>query len=168
MTARLPVPGRDGGLWGDLLNDFLAVEHNEDGSLKLRTEFVFLDQENTFTKPLIINAPGAGATTLQLADTSASTGITFGNDTNLFRSGTGQLQTASAFFVVRASAGAAGLGVTKSGDSTRRFQINTDGKLLWSAGSGVQDTTVVRDTTGGLRITQISGTADSPATPTLS
>lgn len=168
MTARLPVPGRDGGLWGDLLNDFLAVEHNEDGSLKLRAEFVFLDQENTFTKPLIINAPGAGATTLQLADTSASTGITFGNDTNLFRSGTGQLQTASAFFVVRASAGVAGLGVTKSGDTTRRFQINTDGKVLWSAGSGTHDTTVVRDTAGGLRITQTSGTADSPATPTLS
>jgi hypothetical protein len=32
--ARLPVPGSDKGVWGDVLNAFLAVEHNTDGSLK--------------------------------------------------------------------------------------------------------------------------------------
>jgi hypothetical protein len=32
--ARLPIPGGDSGTWGDLLNVFLAVEHNVDGSLK--------------------------------------------------------------------------------------------------------------------------------------
>ncbi len=32
--ARLPVPGSDNGTWGDILNDFLSVEHNSDGSLK--------------------------------------------------------------------------------------------------------------------------------------
>jgi hypothetical protein len=32
--ARLPVPGSDNGMWGKVLNDFLAVEHNDDGSLK--------------------------------------------------------------------------------------------------------------------------------------
>lgn len=173
--VRLPVPGEDGGLWGDLLNDYLAVEHNLDGSLKLRADLdtmlaskVDLNAQNTFAKRLIINEPGAGAATLQLTDTSGSTGITFGNDTNLFRSGTGQLQTASTFFVVRASASVAGLGVTTSGDSTRRFQVNTDGKLLWSAGSGAQDTTVIRDTSGGLKVNHTSGTTGSPATPTLS
>ncbi len=31
---RLPVPGSDDGQWGDLLNAFLRVEHNDDGSLK--------------------------------------------------------------------------------------------------------------------------------------
>ncbi|HSD56479.1 MAG TPA: hypothetical protein VLA92_05020 [Candidatus Saccharimonadales bacterium] len=173
--ARLPVPGKDGGVWGDLLNDFLAVEHNNDGSLKLRTDLTTqlatkaaLDAQNTFTKRLIIDEPGAGAATLQLRDTTGSTGITFGGDTNLYRSGTGQLQTASTFFVVRASSGVAGLGVTTSGDSTRRFQVNTDGKVLWSAGSGTQDTYMTRDTGGGLKINQTSGTSGSPATPTLS
>lgn len=34
--ARLPIPGQDGGIWGTVLNDFLGVEHNADGSLKLR------------------------------------------------------------------------------------------------------------------------------------
>jgi len=38
--ARLPVPGSDDGAWGDLLNDFLMVEHNADGSLKLRSAVV--------------------------------------------------------------------------------------------------------------------------------
>ncbi len=32
--VRLPTPGHDGGSWGDLLNDFLLVEHNIDGSLR--------------------------------------------------------------------------------------------------------------------------------------
>ena len=36
--ARLPQVGGDDGTWGQLLNDFLSVEHNADGSLKLRTD----------------------------------------------------------------------------------------------------------------------------------
>ena|GEM_PF-1019092 len=32
--SRLPTPGGDNDVWGDLLNDFLGVEHNADGSLK--------------------------------------------------------------------------------------------------------------------------------------
>ncbi len=36
--ARLPIPGSDADSWGAILNDFLAVEHNVDGSLKLRTD----------------------------------------------------------------------------------------------------------------------------------
>ncbi len=32
--ARLPVPGGDDGAWGTLLNDYLLVEHNPDGTHK--------------------------------------------------------------------------------------------------------------------------------------
>jgi hypothetical protein len=32
--ARLPVPGSDSGSWGTILNDFLDVEHNTDGTLR--------------------------------------------------------------------------------------------------------------------------------------
>ncbi|HEY5667692.1 MAG TPA: glycosyl hydrolase family 28-related protein [Candidatus Saccharimonadales bacterium] len=32
--TRLPTPGADEGNWGNILNDFLSVEHNGDGSLK--------------------------------------------------------------------------------------------------------------------------------------
>ncbi len=40
--ARLPVPGSDGGVWGQVLNEFLGVEHNADGTLKLRTAGTYL------------------------------------------------------------------------------------------------------------------------------
>jgi len=32
---RLPVPGKDEGSWGNILNDFLLQSHHEDGSLKI-------------------------------------------------------------------------------------------------------------------------------------
>jgi hypothetical protein len=31
--ARLPIPGSDDGVWGEILNDFLEVAHNPDGSI---------------------------------------------------------------------------------------------------------------------------------------
>lgn len=34
MTARLPIPGSDDGDWGDILNTYLEVAHNNDGTLK--------------------------------------------------------------------------------------------------------------------------------------
>jgi len=33
-AVRLPTPGGDDGDWGNILNDFLGVEHNADGTLK--------------------------------------------------------------------------------------------------------------------------------------
>jgi hypothetical protein len=32
--TRLPIPGSDDNSWGSILNDFLHVEHNDDGTLK--------------------------------------------------------------------------------------------------------------------------------------
>lgn len=32
--ARLPIPGSDDNTWGDVLNDYLSVEHNSDGTQK--------------------------------------------------------------------------------------------------------------------------------------
>ena len=37
MTTRLPVPGSDDGTWGDILNSFLEVSHNSDGTLAANT-----------------------------------------------------------------------------------------------------------------------------------
>jgi lysophospholipase L1-like esterase len=38
IVARLPVPGSDDNNWGTILNEFLSVENNADGSLKIRTD----------------------------------------------------------------------------------------------------------------------------------
>lgn len=40
--ARLPVPGDDDGIWGDILNEYLSVEINDDGILKIRTDNTFV------------------------------------------------------------------------------------------------------------------------------
>lgn len=57
--ARLPVPGSDDGIWGDVLNEFLLVENNDDGSLKIRTEDIFVemagDNVTTLTDPALTN-----------------------------------------------------------------------------------------------------------------
>ena len=34
MSKRLPIPGGDTGNWGVILNEYLSVEHNPDGTLK--------------------------------------------------------------------------------------------------------------------------------------
>ena len=34
MTSRLPIPGQDNGTWGDILNAYLEVSLNSDGTLK--------------------------------------------------------------------------------------------------------------------------------------
>ncbi len=62
---RLPQPGGDQGSWGHLLNDFLAVEHDTEGRLKIRTEGIFVrtttDQTiagvKTFTSSPIVPTP---------------------------------------------------------------------------------------------------------------
>jgi len=36
--TRLPTVGSDSGTWGNILNDFLSVEHTADGTLKIRTD----------------------------------------------------------------------------------------------------------------------------------
>jgi len=61
MAARLPQPGSDDGVWGNILNDFLSVAHNNDGTL----------QDNIITDANI--ATGAAITRTKLdASTQAS------------------------------------------------------------------------------------------------
>lgn len=40
MVSRLPVPGSDANTWGEILNDFLGVSHNTDGTLKTSAQTV--------------------------------------------------------------------------------------------------------------------------------
>lgn len=45
--SRLPRVGSDDQIWGDLLNDFLSVEHNENGTLKVRSDGSFYSKPAT-------------------------------------------------------------------------------------------------------------------------
>lgn len=44
--TRLPTPGNDAGDWGDLLNNFLLVEHNNDGTLKRASAITAAEQSS--------------------------------------------------------------------------------------------------------------------------
>ncbi len=90
--ARLPIPGQDIGTWGQVLNEFLNVGHNPDGTLKISTTPETPDANSTtkgklrlagdlggtadsptvtstsLTSALPINQGGTGSTTQNFVD----------------------------------------------------------------------------------------------------
>ncbi len=79
MAQRLPNPGGDDGQWGALLNGFLGVEHNIDGSLKrgadIDTALTNASSASSAAAGAIksvntITPDGSGALTLNLANLS--------------------------------------------------------------------------------------------------
>lgn len=67
MTARLPTPGSDDGDWGEILNAYLLVSHNSDGTLL--TSAITAAGAGTYSKP----AGGIPATDLSTSVQSALT-----------------------------------------------------------------------------------------------
>jgi hypothetical protein len=76
--ARLPQPGSDDGTWGNILNDFLAIEHNTDGSLKTSGSLnLKADKASpTFTGTVTVPTPSnpTDAATKAYVDSAASAG----------------------------------------------------------------------------------------------
>lgn len=90
--SRLPTPGSDEGAWGDILNDFLSVEHNSDGTLKTSGSISSKASDSAvvhkagaetitgakdFTGGLTINGTSAVASSRSV---STGTGLTGGGD----------------------------------------------------------------------------------------
>ncbi len=75
-AARLPIPGSDDNVWGDLLNQFLDTEHNADGTLKIRTDGTF------YTKPQGGISAADLASAVQNSLTAANTAAQVGGDLN--------------------------------------------------------------------------------------
>lgn len=75
--ARLPVPGSDGDVWGDILNEYLEVAHNGDGTLKDAATIDGALQESggTMTGALTLNGAPTNAlhaSTKQYVDDTVS------------------------------------------------------------------------------------------------
>ncbi len=88
---RLPTPGGDNGTWGDVLNEFLSVEHNADGTLKTSGSLASKADDSavvkltgaqtvagvkTFSSSPVVPAPTSGtdAANKTYVDTTASAG----------------------------------------------------------------------------------------------
>jgi hypothetical protein len=48
--TRLPQDGRDAGKWGSILNDYLLIEHDEHGALRIRTDGTLPSKEDISNK----------------------------------------------------------------------------------------------------------------------
>jgi Major tropism determinant N-terminal domain len=69
-VSRLPTPGGDNGDWGQILNDYLAVEHNTDGTLKKAAEIA-----TKYSKPISGIPAGDLSTPVQAALTKAESSV---------------------------------------------------------------------------------------------
>ena len=86
--ARLPVPGSDNGTWGDILNAYLSIEHNPDGTQKTLP----LTQGGTGATDATTARTNLGLGTSATKDTGTTTGtVATGDDSRI----TGAAQKAS-------------------------------------------------------------------------
>ena len=83
MTQRLPIPGSDNNTWGDLLNGFLDVSHNSDGTLQTSalTQAGAITSVNGKTPPT--SGTNAGSITLAPSDIGAPTTLAGDTDVTL-------------------------------------------------------------------------------------
>jgi hypothetical protein len=70
-VARLPVPGSDNGAWGTVLNDYLSVEHNADGTLSHPLS-VKKDGTSTGSPRKSLNLMAGSNVTISATDNSGS------------------------------------------------------------------------------------------------
>ncbi len=90
--SRLPIPGQDNGVWGEILNDFLGVELNPDGTLK-KADLIAgaIQTVNGKSGPTVnLTAADVGAPTALAALSDVNTTSVADNQVLTFSSGTGK------------------------------------------------------------------------------
>lgn len=120
--ARLPVPGSDDGNWGAILNDFLAVEHNSDGSLKSGGSLTAKADKAT-----TISA-GAGLTGGGDLSTNRSLAVSFGTTAGTAAQGNDSRITGAVQSTVADAKG--DILAATAADTIARLAIGTDGQVL--------------------------------------
>lgn len=109
-TPRLPIPGSDDGSWGDVLNSYLSVSHNADGSLnatsvKSSAGLSNLDNTSDVNKPVSAAAQSALNTKLSITNNLSDLVDLSAARTNLGL-GTAAQQSSGAFDVAGTAAAA--------------------------------------------------------------
>ncbi len=108
---------------------------------RLSSNVALKNAANTFTQSQTISAAG-GKTTLQLSNTGADTGITFGGDTTLYRSAANTLKTDDSFVIQRGSTtafevqNATGTGIFTVDTSNADIYVNDGGGATGTSYAG--------------------------------
>lgn len=93
--ARLPIPGSDDGQWGNLLNDFLSVDHNTDGTIKA-TGTIAAKADTTYVDAAILGRVAlAGGNVITITNNALANGFA---QINLNYTPTGSTPDALAFY----------------------------------------------------------------------
>jgi hypothetical protein len=120
--GRLPIPGADDGVWGDLLNAYLSVEHNSDGTLKT-SGTISEKVNNTVTVSAGTGLTGGGDLsanrTISASFGTASGTVAEGNDSRI--TGAIQSTTVDAKGDILAASAA---------DTVTRVAVGTNGQIL--------------------------------------
>jgi hypothetical protein len=148
--SRLPKPGGDDGIWGDLLNDYLQVAHDTDGSLKRKA----LQDAGTYFVPSggipkadlhssvqasLDKADSAPRTLAQLTDVSAVGAVD--GQTLSWQTASGSWQPRTVAAGMSDPTSTKGDLVMRGASGVTRHPIGTDGHILaanGSAGTGAQ------------------------------
>src|SRR5262245_7162981 len=128
--ARLPVVDQDENIWGAILNDFLVVSHNTDGTLKPGSGVAEVDVSTTGPSPRIgqllwvdTDEPNADPSSFIITVPTADSRNQIVGDT-----------TTRLVIVARQTA-----------DSQYRFTLDASGKIQWGPGaSTAPDTNLYR------------------------
>lgn len=81
--ARLPQPGSDSGTWGDILNDFLKVELNANGSLKRAGDIAQAKQVASDALTTAQSAQAAASDSLSQEVIDTDTSLTANSDSKV-------------------------------------------------------------------------------------
>jgi hypothetical protein len=85
QMARLPTPGQDSGTWGSVLNSFLDVEHNSDGTLKKAGQIQQAASDASTALSTAQSAQSAAQTAAANAQDAADAAADAANDANATR-----------------------------------------------------------------------------------
>lgn len=177
MTAQLPTPGADEGTWGTILNDFLSVSLNTDGTLLPAamiaagavTSVNGVNPSNGLVTLDVYTKPGTGipssdlSTNVQTSLSAASTAVQSVNN----QTGTAVTLTASDVSALPTTTPLAGLADTSGAAGATDGQVlSYDGITSQWISSTVSSTTVNDATPTSKGIVELagdlSGTAISP------